>query len=66
MQKPKKGKQTLSVKEPDMVPQACDPDNWREGQELETRLGYMKLSQKGSKRAKGKQVSSLKCAVMPT
>lgn len=46
MQKPKKGKQTLSVKEPDMVAQACDPDNWREGQELETRLGYMKLSQK--------------------
>lgn len=46
MQKPKKGKQTLAVKEPDMVPQACDPDNWREGQELETRLGYMKLSQK--------------------
>lgn len=49
MQKPKKGKQTLSVKEPDMVAQACDPDNWREGQELETRLGYMKLSQKGQK-----------------
>lgn len=49
-----------------MVAQACDPDNWQEDQELKTRLGYMKLFQKGLERARGKLVSSLKCTMMPT